>query len=91
MELQSPWWDGPDVIEVREASMNANETFLRLMPGTPTSMDVTLDNQGNTDIDVHPLVDGLPDSWSTWWRVNEENITMPSNSPFRPPTVTPRP
>ncbi len=81
MELQSPWWDGPDVIEVREASMNANETFLRLMPGTPTSMDVTLDNQGNTDIDVHLLVDGLPDSWSTWWRVNEENITMPFNLP----------
>lgn len=81
MQIESPWWDGPDVVEVREAIMSANETLLRLIPGVPTGMEVTLSNEGNTALDLDMVLDGVPTSWSVWWRVNEENITTPVNLP----------
>ena len=75
MDLESPWWVGPDVIEVRSAEFAVETTMLRFLPGEPTGVLVNLTNEGNTDLNLDLVVDGLPSSWTTWWRANEENVS----------------
>ncbi|MEC9205181.1 MAG: hypothetical protein VYB29_05870 [Candidatus Thermoplasmatota archaeon] len=77
MSVQSPWWVGPGVIEVRNVDMTADVVMLRLMPGAATGVHVNVTNLGNVDVELDLTLDGLPSAWSTWWRVSEENITMP--------------
>lgn len=77
MSIQSPWWMGPDVVEVREVGMTSDVEMLRLMPGVATGVHVNVTNLGNADVDLDLTVDGLPSTWSTWWRLNDENVSMP--------------
>jgi uncharacterized membrane protein len=82
MSLQSDWWSGPDVVEVRELAMSTNVTMLRLMPGVPTAMNMTMDNTGNSDLTLSLQVDGVPNGWTTWWRSSDENISSSIDMPI---------
>ena len=77
MNLQSTWYQGPGVMEVRDAELVVQTTMLRLSPGEPTGFRVNLSNEGNAELDLNIAVDGLPDAWNLWWRVNEENVSLP--------------
>ena len=81
MAIQSEWWVGPGVVEVRDIEMSTNVTMLRLMPGVATAMDMTMTNTGNADLTLSLEVAGVPSEWTTWWRSGDENIsntiTMP--------------
>ncbi|DAC18212.1 MAG TPA: hypothetical protein HA276_02370 [Candidatus Poseidoniaceae archaeon] len=81
MDLVSPWWSGPVVVEVREGSMTSNASLLRVMPGVPLAMPVSVSNAGNIDLNLQFHVDGLPESWSTWWRLSDVNVSLPLNVP----------
>ena len=82
MSLQSDWWSGPDVVEVRELVMSTNVTMLRLMPGVPTAMEMSMVNTGNSDLMLSLEVDGVPSGWTTWWRSGDENISSSIDMPI---------
>jgi uncharacterized membrane protein len=82
MTIQSEWWDGPGVVEVRDIEMSTNVTMLRLMPGVPTAMDMTMTNTGNADLTLSLEVAGVPSEWTTWWRSGDENISSTITMPI---------
>ena len=82
MTILSDWWAGPGVVEVRDVTMTTNVTMLRLMPGAPTAMDLTMSNTGNTDLTLSLEVDGVPNGWTTWWRSGDVNISSTIDVPI---------
>ena len=77
MQIVSPWWLGPEVVEVRQGGMSSNVTMARVTPGQAMSMPVVLYNEGNTGLDLNFIIDGLPSTWTTWWVAQDANISTP--------------
>lgn len=89
MTIESEWWSGPGVVEVRDVAMATNVTMLRLMPGVATAMDMTMSNTGNSDLTLLLEIEGVPSEWTTWWRSGDENISSTIDMPVDAHIVNP--
>ena len=79
--------DSFEAIEVRtisDLSITLVEVPDKLRPGIANKVVVDVINQGNGAVDAMVIAEGLPDAWSSWIRVDGENITnsIPLSAPY---------
>lgn len=77
MEIQGEPYDGLRVTTTHDVQLVPVSSPMKLTPGIPNEILVSIINNGNGATEVNLIPEDLPDTWTWWLSAEGENISQP--------------